>query len=127
MALHLSILILSMGILTAIAGGGEDDASKSDREKLRGTWLTVSLVHDGKTLVDEKTPAKEGPATTLVYEGSKWMVKVGDKTVASGTFKVDAAKTQKEIDILDESGEKNDKTKLAIYELHGDVYKYCIA
>ena len=89
--------------------------------------MTVSLVNNGKTLVDEKTPAKEGPATELVYEGSKWMIKVGDKTVAGGVYTIDATKKPKEIDILDESGLKNDKTRLGIYELNGDIYKYCLA
>jgi uncharacterized protein (TIGR03067 family) len=55
------------------------------------------------------------------------MVKVGDKTVATGKFRIDAARSPKEIDILDDSGVKNEKTKLGIYEVDGDIYKYCIA
>lgn len=109
------------------ADPGKDDPSKGDLDKLRGTWLTVSLVNNGKTLVDEKAPPKEGPITKLVYEGNRWMIKVGDKTVAGGVFKIDPTKKPKEIDILDESGVKNDKAKLGIYELNGDIYKYCLA
>lgn len=89
--------------------------------------MTVSLINNGKTLVDEKDPPKDGPSTKLVYDGNMWMIMVGDKTVASGIFKIDATKTPKEIDIMDESGVKNDKTKLGIYELNGDTYKYCLA
>jgi len=111
----------------ATDGPTRNGPSKGDLDSLRGTWLTVSLVNDGKTLVDEKTPPKEGPVTKLVYEGNKWMIKVGDKTVASGIFTIDATKTPKEIDILDESGTKNEKTKLGIYEVAGDTYKYCLA
>lgn len=116
-----SILILTFGLLVAA------DAPKGDLAKLSGTWLTVSLVSDGKPLVGENIPPKEGPVTKLNYVGSKWMVIVGDKTVATGLFKVDAAKTPKELDVLDESGVINDKTKRAIYELDGDTYRYCIA
>ena len=105
----------------------KDDPSKDDLDKLSGTWLTVSLVNDGKTLVAEKDPPKAGPATKLVYDDDKWMIKVGEETVASGKFKIDATKKPKEIDIFDESGNKNDKTKLGIYELDGDTYKYCLA
>jgi uncharacterized protein (TIGR03067 family) len=54
-------------------------------------------------------------------------LKVGDKTVARGVFKIDATKMPKEIDIMDESGVKNDQTKLGIYELEVDTYKYCLA
>jgi uncharacterized protein (TIGR03067 family) len=120
-------LVLTTGVLMAADGPGPGDPSKGDLDKLRGKWLTVSLVNDGKTLLDEKAPPKEGPATKLVYDGNMWTIKVGDKAVASGVFKIDATKKPKEIDILDESGVKNDKTKLGIYELDGDTYKYCLA
>jgi uncharacterized protein (TIGR03067 family) len=123
----LSILILATGSLMAADNPAKDDTSKSDLDKLRGTWLTVSLVNGGKTVVDEKAPPKEGPMTKVGYEGTKWMIKVGDKTVASGIFKIDSTKKPKEIDIMDESGTKNDKTKLGIYEIEGDTYKFCLA
>jgi hypothetical protein len=123
----LCFAILTTGAMMAADGPSQDDPSKGDLDKLRGTWLTVSLVNNGKTLVGEKTPQKEGPTTKLVYDGNKWMIKVGDKTVASGIFKIDSTKQPKEIDIMDESGVKNDTTKLGIYELNGDTYKYCLA
>jgi uncharacterized protein (TIGR03067 family) len=123
----ISYFLLTTGALMAADGPSKDDASQADLDKLQGTWLTVSLVNDGKTLVDEKTPPPAGPVTKLAYEGNKWLIKVGDKTVATGIFKIDATKKPKEIDILDESGAKNDKTKLGIYELDGDSYKYCLA
>jgi uncharacterized protein (TIGR03067 family) len=120
-------LILAAGLLATGVAGGKDDPPKRDLDKLTGTWLTVSLVNNGKMLVDDKIPPKKGPVTKFAYDGDKWMVKVGDKTVASGIFKIDSAKTPKEIDIMDESGMKNDKTKLGIYELDGDTYKFCLA
>ena len=83
----------------AADGASKGDPSKGDLDKLRGTWLTVSLVNDGKTLVDAKAPPNEGPATKLVYDGNTWMIKVGDKTVASGAFKIDPTKMPREIDI----------------------------
>jgi uncharacterized protein (TIGR03067 family) len=103
------------------------DPANDDLAKLQGTWLTVSLVNDGKTLVDEKTPPRPGPVTKFVYAGNKWSIRVGDKTVASGVFKIDSTRTPKEIDIFDETGVKNDKTKLGIFEIDGDTYKYCLA
>lgn len=97
-----------------------------DLDQLRGAWLTVSQVYDGKTLVDEKTPPKEGPAVKVAYDGNKWTVMVGEKSVATGMIKVDATKTPKEIDVLDETGTVNEKTRLGIYEVQGDIYKYCM-
>jgi uncharacterized protein (TIGR03067 family) len=123
----LCVLILVAGGVMAADNPAREDTSKGDLDKLHGTWLTVSLVNDGKTLVDVKNPPKEGPMTKLVYDGTKWMVKVGDKTIATGVFKIDSTKKLKEIDIMDESGTKNDKTKLGIYEIDGDKYKFCLA
>jgi uncharacterized protein (TIGR03067 family) len=114
-------LILTAGLLLAAPSAGQDDVAR-----LQGTWRTVSLVNDGKVLVGENVPPK-GPATKLAYAGDRWLIQVGDKTIASGIFKVDATKAPKEIDILDESGTQNDKAKLGIYELDGDTYRYCLA
>jgi uncharacterized protein (TIGR03067 family) len=116
------LLALSLGLLTPV-----DEPAKGDLAKLAGTWVSVSLVSNGKVLQDDKNPPKNAPETKLAYKGNMWMIKVGDKTVASGVFKIDPTKTPKEIDILDESGQKNDKTKLGIYELNGDTYRYCLA
>lgn len=98
-----------------------------DLVRLQGTWLTVSLVNDGKTLVAENEPPKPGPVTKLAYEGDLWKVIVGDTVVATGVVKVDSTRLPKEIDLLDESGTRNEKTKLGIYELDGDTYRYCLA
>jgi len=119
-------LILTAGLLLAAPGVGQGALPQTDLDRLQGTWRTVSLVNDGKVLVGENVPPK-GPATKLAYEGNRWLIQVGDKTVASGIFRIDATKAPKEIDILDESGMKNDKTKLGIYELDGDTYRYCLA
>ena len=120
-------LLLATGLLMAATSSGQDDPARGDLTKLRGTWVTVSLVNNGKTLVDANTPPKEGPVTKLAYDGNKWMIKVGDKTVAGGTFTIDAMKAPKEIDVMDESGTRNEKTKLGIYAVEGDTYKYCLA
>jgi uncharacterized protein (TIGR03067 family) len=120
-------LVFIAGALVAANAPSKDDPSKGDLDKLSGTWLTVSLVSNGKTLLDEKAQPKAGPATKLVYAGNKWMIMAGDKTVARGIFKIDATKTPKEIDVMDESGAMNEQTKLGIYELEGDRYKFCLA
>jgi len=120
-------LILTAGLFLAADEPAKDAAPGGDLAKLQGTWLTVSLVNDGKTLVGENVPPKPGPITKVAYEGNKWMVKVEDKTVASGIIKIDSTRMPKELDVLDESGTKNGKTKLAIYELDGDTFRYCIA
>ena len=120
-------------LLTVVAavllssGGDAAPPPPNDLANLQGEWVTVSIVDDGKAVFDEHNPPTTGPIAKVEYEGTKWMVKVADKTVAGGTFKLDASKSPKELDVMDESGVRNDKTKLAIYELDGDTYRYCIA
>lgn len=105
----------------------QDDARQADLDKLQGTWVTSSLVNDGQTLVNEENQPPELLAAKLVYQGNKWSIKVEDKTIASGIFKLDSTKSPKQIDILDETGKTNDKTKLGIYRIEGDTYTYCLA
>ena len=72
-----------------------------------------------------RTHRKKGPTAKLVYEGNKWMIKVEDKTVASGVFDIDATKqNRRRSTSWTGSGVKNEKTKLGIYELDGDTYKF---
>ncbi len=122
----LSGFVVTAGLLLAAPGFGQGEPAKTDFDKLQGTWITVSLATGGKPVIEEKNPSRFGPTVKLVYEGNKWRVVAGDKTVATGTWKIDATKTPKELDVMDESGTVNDKTKLAIYELEGDTFKYCI-
>lgn len=110
----LSLLVV-IGALMAAVGPGSTKSSAADRDRLQGTWRTVSLVNDGKTLVGENAPATDGPAIKLVYRADRWLIRVGDQTVAGGKFTLDPAKKPKTIDILDESGAHNEKAKLGIY------------
>jgi uncharacterized protein (TIGR03067 family) len=121
------LLIGTAGLALAIPVLGQTNTPQDDLSRLQGTWLTVSMVNNGKTLVAESDPPKPGPVTKLAYEGNRWKVIVGDQTVATGVVKIDATRRPKEIDLLDESGTKNEKTKLGIYELDGDLYRYCLA
>jgi uncharacterized protein (TIGR03067 family) len=98
-----------------------------DTTALNGTWTTVSLINDGKTLQDEKTPPSPGASVKLVYKDGTWSVGTGDHVFAKGLFVVDSTKRPKTIDIMDETGKANEQTKLGIYELNGDTYKYCLA
>jgi uncharacterized protein (TIGR03067 family) len=124
------LILLTGGLLLAARLPAQGEAPKTpaaDLAKLQGTWLTVSLINNGKTLASEKLPPKPGPVTTLAYAGDRWLVKVNGQTVATGITRLDSSKSPKEIDILDESGTNNEKAQLGIYQLDGDTYKYCLA
>jgi uncharacterized protein (TIGR03067 family) len=120
--------VLLMGVFLAFSCTAKEEKPKpDDLQALQGTWLTTSLVTSGKTLIDKNHVLPAANATKLTYEGKKWILKVGDKAVATGAFAIDSTKTPKEIDVMDETGTKNGKTQLGIYTLDGDNYKYCVA
>jgi uncharacterized protein (TIGR03067 family) len=98
-------------------------ATPDDLEKLRGTWITVSQISDGKVNLDENAPAPSGPAIQLVYDGDQWAVKSGDKTFAKGTFKINSTKSPKEIDVMNDQGKV---TLQGIYEVKENTYRYCV-
>ena len=107
--------------LAAVAVADEA-ADKKDKEKLKGTWTAVSGEKEGK----EDAEAKEH---ALVFEGDKFSVKKGDKIVVRGTFKIDASKSPKTMDIEISEGpdDVKGKTAQAIYALEGDELTWCVA
>ena len=105
----------------------KDGPAEEDVKALQGTWMTMKLVTDGKVEIDLKEPAKVGPVSTLTYNSHKWVLKLGDQELASGTSKFDPSKSPKQIDLIHESGPLKGETVLGIYKLFGDEYTGCIA
>jgi uncharacterized protein (TIGR03067 family) len=100
----------------------DDAADKKDKEQLQGTWTAVSGESEGK----ESAEAKEH---TMIFDGDKFTVKRGDKVMVQGTFKIDASKSPRTMDLTIKEGpdDLKDKTAQAIYELKGDELTWCVA
>jgi uncharacterized protein (TIGR03067 family) len=102
--------------LTAIvlAGAGWAAAQNGDKdlEKLQGRWVT------------EKSE-KEGTAE-FKFEKNKFTILIDGKDSYKGTFKIDASKKPKQMDLTVTEGEKfKDETSLALYQIEGDTLKWC--
>ncbi len=124
------LMLLTGGLLLAVslpAQTAPPRPADPDLARLQGTWSTVSLISSGRPVAAAHLPPQPGPVTALAYEGDRWLVLMDGQTVATGVTRLDSSKTPKEIDILDASGVKTDKSQLGIYELDGDTYKYCLA
>jgi uncharacterized protein (TIGR03067 family) len=113
-------LVLLAGPVLA-AEAPEEDAVKKDLERMRGTWVLVSLEENGKTATEAR--AKEFKVT---IDGERYVFTVGSE-VAKGYCKLDPTKKPRAMDIIHEEGPLKGKTKLAVYDFDGDLFKVAVA
>ena len=118
---HISIIVLTVGLLVA-ADGHQDDAPKKELKTFQGTWVLVSAVKDGKK-------ESGGKGTKLAITGNKYALTQESSAVIGhlGTFTLDPAKKPKATDVTVTDGPDKGKTFLGIYELSSDDYKVCFA
>src|SRR5262249_6407506 len=111
-----ALLLVAAGLLLA---ANKDDASKADLEKMQGNWKMSSLTVNG-----EMVPADDVQKIHLTVKGNRYSVKRGDQPIEL-SFKLDAGKKVKEIDLTYETGDNKGKTNKAIYKLEGDTLTMC--
>jgi len=105
--------------LAVSAGLAADDKRADTGEGMKafqGTWTIVEM---------EKGKKGDQPvsAPTVVFEGNKYTIKAGDKTVEEGTFSADASKTPHRIEVTSTAGMDKGKKWHGIYELEGDTLR----
>ncbi len=91
---------------------------RTDKDKLRGTWIPVAVTEAGKEIPEEEVQAKN---FEMVITADKLNLPIRDdsKQVA---YKLDPSKKPKQIDLLVEEG----KTAKGIYSLEGTTLKLCV-
>jgi uncharacterized protein (TIGR03067 family) len=105
--------------VAAAKPGDADDVNAKEYRAFEGTWRTVSIHAEGKDL-----PAEAFKTSRLVCKGRDFTTITDDGT-SRGTFKVDATKSPKTMDITITEGGAKGVTFRGIYELKGDTYKLC--
>jgi uncharacterized protein (TIGR03067 family) len=106
-------LALAAFLLFASAVLADDD--KDERKAFQGTW----------TIIDRKRSDTNEPVTapTVVFEGDKYKIKAGEKVIEEGTFKVDAAKAPKQIEVAATEGKDKGMKWHGIYEIKDDTMR----
>jgi uncharacterized protein (TIGR03067 family) len=107
----LVLLVLQTGP-TTLAG----DAPKSDDDKIQGTWQPKGLSLSGKPL--PKPAPKDLPTRT--FTKTKLVTEDPGKGQEEATYKLEATKKPKQIDI---TSKRSKKTLKGIYVLDGDTLK----
>jgi uncharacterized protein (TIGR03067 family) len=106
-------LVLAAGLLI-----GADD-TKKDIERLEGTWKFISVEANGM-----KLPQDQFKDSFLVIKGNDFTATMAGNT-SKGTYKIDASKKPKTLDIAFTEGAEKGTSMQGIYEIEGDVYKVC--
>ncbi len=113
------ISLLVVGVL--FAGFAFAEEGQKDLDKLQGTWVRTSVERNGKP-----APADELKNSKLTLKGDKYTLDDG-KEKRTGTFKLDATKTPKTLDIISDAGPNKGKTLKGIYKIEDDKFTYCVA
>ena len=105
-----AFFVLLSGIAIHSVGFARDD--EKDNELIQGAWKVESSKDEG-----DDVPSS---GLVLFLKDGKLTAKDGEEMKGTGTYKVDASKTPKWIDIT-----LGDKSFLGIYELKGDTLTIC--
>lgn len=112
-------LLLSFAVTLAFGSISPAADEPDDLKLLAGTWKPVAADLGGN-----KIDAMVLEKATIVYEGDKYTITIGDKG-EKGSLTLDAKKSPKQMDIFPTEGDNNGKTLLAVYELAGDKLTIC--
>jgi uncharacterized protein (TIGR03067 family) len=111
------LVVVAVGLL--MAADETKDENKNEMERFQGTWTWVSIEDDGV-----KTPEKDFKDIKMVIKDDKFTVTGGGMSF-SGTFKIDATKKPKTIDVTFSDAPEKGMTVKGIYTLEGDTYTVC--
>lgn len=114
-----ALAVLIVVALWAVAAL-QDCQAEDAKGEFEGTWDLIYLEHDGKEV-------KPQPNTKAINTAGRFSVKVGDKIVASGTSKLDPSQKPKTLDLTYTDGPDKGKTLKGIYEVDGDMARFCRA
>jgi uncharacterized protein (TIGR03067 family) len=115
------LLLFAVGFLLA-ADEPKNDANKKDLERLQGDWAAVSIISDGHKVPDDDTQS-----LFRTMKDDHYAVFLFRKVISKGTFKIDASKKPKAIDLQAAGAAAKGQPILGIYEFEGDTWKVCYA
>jgi uncharacterized protein (TIGR03067 family) len=96
----------------------KEDAAKTDRETIQGTWKFVSVLDQGK-----EQPWPDGNRLVITSDVLKIVYPKDDSM--GWKYTIDPSKDPKEMDWLVEIDPGHPIRQLAIYSLEGDTLKIC--
>jgi uncharacterized protein (TIGR03067 family) len=111
-------ILVTIGSLTGVYGYQTDRTAK-EKETLQGTWTLVRLVDGGNEQLKDDLKRRR-----ITIKGDSYVHSI-DELTFHAVYRIDPAKTPKQMDITFEDGPQKGLTMLAIYSLDGDELKIC--
>jgi uncharacterized protein (TIGR03067 family) len=113
-------LLPALGLLLA-AAQADDEAVKKEVARLKGQWSVVEIISpDG-----QKAPPEVVKDRKMTIMDDKMSLTNKEKATNLG-YKINLAKTPKEIDLVVLDGPVKGKMVKAIYSLEGETLKICL-
>ena len=122
---YITIASLAAALLSGCSDQQPQSAkdTRSDQEKLQGTWQMVSAERRG-------SPMPDFEQQKIIIDGDMMTFKQGDRVMFNGLFRLDAS-TQPKTMLMrlteDAQGHSQGEISPGIYELDGDTFKWCNA
>ena len=110
-----------LAALFAVALVGVEAQAADDLEAFQGTWNVLGGESHGQDIPDNELPDGK-----LTFEKDHFEAIVGDDTF-EGTFKLDADRDPKTIDLAHEKGPHRDTTQYGIYKFEDEKLIFCVA
>ena len=115
------VFALTLATLTVcLALAQANDAPKTADKDLDGKWVGASILRYGQG------PPQGRELPSITFDGDKGTGQDGD-FVSHVKIKIDATKTPKTMDLIQNEGKPNAETFLAIYEIKDDELRICSA
>jgi uncharacterized protein (TIGR03067 family) len=103
---------------SALLLGAEDKAAEN-HDPLAGSWEVVSMLIDGES--------NQISETVLTCEDGSYMLKVGDRQIEAGKYKLDAKAEPKTIDLEITEGDDRGKRQFGIWKFEKEELVLCFA
>ena len=115
-------MIRTFLLVLCLLVAAKDDANKKDQDAMQGDWACERFVRDGMAFDDDAAGA-----LFRTVKGSSYTVYRFRKAIGGGTFKLDATKSPRHIDLALSDGPAKGKVIPGIYKLEKDALTLCYA
>jgi uncharacterized protein (TIGR03067 family) len=110
------VIVLCLGFGTGFGGTVQPPVSN---DPLEGIWELTSVEVEGET--------NQGSEMLLTCQKGSYTLKIGDRQIEAGKYKIDAQANPKTIDLEITDGDDRGKKQLGIWKKEGDQLTVCFA